>query len=166
MTDLAFKPDTVLHGERIRLRPFEERDLHGAAECCDFLGSDRVTVSTGLARRGSDRPMDTPGVEGDDAALPDVPAQLVELFLSLAQSLHVRQRDHRRIDLALRQLARYIIVYDPHGVGGHAELLRVVDQNGQWAFRQFELGFARLAPAGDRKYRRHLLTAGCAGKDC
>jgi len=30
MTDLAFRPDTVLEGERVRLRPFEDRDLDAA----------------------------------------------------------------------------------------------------------------------------------------
>jgi hypothetical protein len=33
MTDLAFEPGTVLLGERVRLRPFEERDFDAAWGC-------------------------------------------------------------------------------------------------------------------------------------
>lgn len=43
MTDLAFDPDTVLEGERVRLRPFEERDLAAAWQMLNDPEGRRLT---------------------------------------------------------------------------------------------------------------------------
>lgn len=43
MTDLAFEPDTVLLGKRVRLRPFEVRDFEAAWEMLNDPETRRLT---------------------------------------------------------------------------------------------------------------------------
>lgn len=56
MTPLSFDPDTVLDGERLRLRPFEERDLDAAWEMLNEPEGQRLTgTHATFTREAADR---------------------------------------------------------------------------------------------------------------
>lgn len=56
MTNLAFEPDTVLEGQRVRLRPFEDRDLDAAWEMLNDAEGRRLTgTHATFTREAADR---------------------------------------------------------------------------------------------------------------
>lgn len=66
MTDMAFTPDVVLEGQKVRLRPFEERDLDPVWDMLNEPEGRRLTgTHTTFTRETADRWYRNRGTEDD-----------------------------------------------------------------------------------------------------